>query len=77
MNLFLAQLWNLNDEMKLENKKGRWKYQTKLWTLPAVGTEGHIEDQHSGLVAFSLTFLFIDSKYFATNMFILYIRSWG
>ena len=39
---YIAQLWRLNNDMKLENKHGEWKYSRNSWNIPDEGQEGHI-----------------------------------
>ena len=45
-----AQLWRQNDDSKLRNRKGPWKYQSNSWIIPNITEIGHIEDDTSGQV---------------------------
>ena len=40
----------------MENKSGKWMYQTKSWNLPKVGTADFIEDKATQQVCVSKSY---------------------
>ena len=50
IKFYIAQLWRLNNDMKLENKHGGWKYSHNSWKIPDEGQEGHIANQETNEV---------------------------
>ena len=50
IKFYIAQLWRLNNDMKLENKHGGWKYSRNSWDIPGEGQEGHIAIQETNEV---------------------------
>jgi hypothetical protein len=50
IKFYIAQLWRLNNDMKLENKHGGWKYSRNSWKIPDEGQEGHIVNQETNEV---------------------------
>ena len=56
--IFSAQYWHLTNESTMENKCGKWMYQTKSWNLPEVNTADFIEDKATHQVHQNFKILF-------------------
>ena len=41
------QLWRLNSDNELENKRGTWKHHNEKWSIPSPGATGTIVEQSS------------------------------
>ena len=44
-NFIIDQLWKFTSDMKLKNKGGNWQFNETIWTMPAEGSEGNIENK--------------------------------
>ena len=47
---FESQLWRINNEGRLENLQGEWKYSNSTWSIPNEGKDGYITDLELGKV---------------------------